>query len=56
MQMRFLDCSRGGKVPSRSILDVGVANALKFSGFNGAMFLKRGGRYTWSKGDMNLEW
>ena len=55
-QMRFLDCSTGGKIPSKSILDVGVDNALKFSGFNGAMFLKRGGRYTWSKGDMNLEW
>ncbi|XP_062609440.1 S-adenosylmethionine-dependent nucleotide dehydratase RSAD2-like [Saccostrea cucullata] len=54
--MRFLDCTRGRKDPSRSILDVGVRNALKFSGFDERMFLKRGGRYKWSKADMNLEW
>ncbi len=54
--MRFLDCSRGSKDPSKSILDVGVSNALKFSGFDETMFLKRGGRYTWSKGDMKLQW
>ncbi|XP_061182379.1 S-adenosylmethionine-dependent nucleotide dehydratase RSAD2-like [Saccostrea echinata] len=54
--MRFLDCTRGNKDPSRSILDVGVKNALKFSGFDEKMFLKRGGKYKWSKADMNLEW
>ena len=55
-QMRFLDCTKGRKDPSRSILDVGVAEALKFSGFDEAMFFKRGGKYTWSKEDMKLEW
>lgn len=54
--MRFLDCTRGGKDPSRSLLDVGVKNALKFSGFDEKMFLKRGGKYTWSKADMKLDW
>ena len=54
--MRFLDCSKGRKDPSRSLLDVGVKNALQFSGFNEAMFLKRGGRYIWSKRNMKLEW
>lgn len=54
--MRFLDCTRGSKDPSRSLLDVGVKNALKFSGFDEKMFLKRGGKYTWSKADMKLDW
>ena len=55
-QMRFLDCRSGAKVPSKSLLDVGVKNAIDASGFGEQMFLKRGGRYTWSKADMNLEW
>lgn len=55
-QMRFLDCTGGAKVPSRSLLDVGVDNALMFSGFDEKMFFKRGGKYTWSKGDMRLDW
>lgn len=50
--MRFLDCRRGGKAPSPSILDVGVESALNFSGFDEAMFLKRGGIYKWSKKDI----
>ena len=29
---------------------------MKFSGFDEAMFLRRGGRYVWSKGDMRLDW
>ena len=56
LQMRFLDCTKGNKDPSKSILDVGVVEAIKFSGFDEAMFLKRGGRYVWSKADMKLEW
>jgi len=52
--MRFLD--GGTKQPSRSILDVGVASAIDAANFDEAAFLKRGGKYTWSKGDMNLEW
>ena len=55
-QMRFLDCTKGRKDPSKSILDVGVKEALKFSGFDEVMFLKRGGRYVWSKANMELDW
>ncbi|XP_043926482.1 radical S-adenosyl methionine domain-containing protein 2 [Protopterus annectens] len=54
--MRFLDCTKGRKDPSKSILDVGVENAIKFSGFDEKMFLRRGGKYVWSKADMRLEW
>lgn len=53
--MRFLDNRDGKKTPSKSILDVGVEEALKFSGFDEKMFLMRGGKYTWSKKDMDLE-
>lgn len=55
-QMRFLDCREGRKDPSKSILDVGVKKAILFSGFDEVMFLKRGGKYVWSKEDMKLEW
>ena len=54
--MRFLDNTGGSKVPSKSILDVGVQDALCSSGFDEQMFYKRGGRYVWSKGDMNFDW
>lgn len=54
--MRFLDCREGRKDPSKSILDVGVKDAIRFSGFDEKMFLKRGGKYVWSKADMKLEW
>ncbi|NP_001290633.1 radical S-adenosyl methionine domain-containing protein 2 precursor [Esox lucius] len=54
--MRFLDCRQGRKDPSKSILDVGVQEAIQFSGFDEKMFLKRGGKYVWSKADMRLEW
>ncbi|XP_018573478.1 radical S-adenosyl methionine domain-containing protein 2-like [Anoplophora glabripennis] len=54
--MRFLDCRNGSKTPSKSILDVGVSNALKFSGFDEAMFKKRGGIYKWSKEADILSW
>lgn len=56
LQMRFLDCREGRKDPSKSILDVGVKEAICFSGFDEKMFLKRGGKYVWSKADMKLEW
>lgn len=55
-QMRFLNCRNGRKEPSKSILDVGVETAVKFSGFDEKMFLKRGGKYVWSKADMILDW
>lgn len=51
-RMRFLDCRNGDKRPSESILDVGVENALKFSGFDEKAFLKRGGVYEWSKSNL----
>ena len=54
--MRFLDCTKGRKDPSKSLLDVGVSEAIKFSSFDEAMFKKRGGRYVWSKADMKLDW
>jgi radical S-adenosyl methionine domain-containing protein 2 len=54
--MRFLDCTKGNKDPSCSILDVGVQNGLLFSGFDEKMFFKRGGKYTWSKADLQLDW
>jgi len=56
-QMRFLDCREGKKTPSKSLLDVGVKDALNRSGFDEKMFLKRGGQYNWSKDKMpSLEW
>ncbi|KAG8512368.1 Radical S-adenosyl methionine domain-containing protein 2, partial [Galemys pyrenaicus] len=54
--MRFLNCQNGRKDPSKSILDVGVEEAIKFSGFDEKMFLKRGGKYIWSKADLKLDW
>lgn len=54
--MRFLDCTNGDKDPSKSLLDVGVYNALMFSGFDEKMFFKRGGKYVWSKADLRLDW
>jgi radical S-adenosyl methionine domain-containing protein 2 len=47
--LRFLDCSGGGKVPSESILNVGVERALQQSGFNMEMFEQRGGVYNWTR-------
>lgn len=52
-KMRFLDCSSGGKIPSSSILDVGVENALKEIRFDGENFIARGGKYEWSRIDVN---
>jgi len=58
-RMRFLDCTGGEKIPSASLLDVGVENAIQHSGFDEAMFFKRGGKYTWTKFEMkhtSLDW
>jgi len=46
--MRFLNCTNG-KVPSHSILAVGVNEALAESGFDEAMFGQRGGVYDWNR-------
>lgn len=48
-EMRFLDCSGGGKVPGESILKVGVPRALLQAGFDHGMFQQRGGVYDWKR-------
>lgn len=48
-QMRFLNCTQGVKMPTKSILEVGVENALKDSGFDQDSFYKRGGIYNWTR-------
>ena len=48
-KLRFLDCSEGGKRPSRSILDVGIASALADAGFDEGAFEDRGGVYEWRR-------
>jgi radical S-adenosyl methionine domain-containing protein 2 len=48
-ELRFLDCSKGGKVPSESILQVGVEQAWLQSGFDADMFEQRGGVYNWTR-------
>ena len=57
--MRFLDCTGGRKTPSASLLDVGVKNAIQYSGFDEAMFFERGGKYVWTNAEMkhsSLDW
>ena len=46
---RFLNCTDGGKKPGRSLLDVGVQEALKDAGFDEKAFFDRGGVYEWSR-------
>lgn len=48
-ELRFLDCSKNGKVPSQSILEVGVERALSQAGFDDEMFEKRGGIFEWTR-------
>ena len=45
--LEFLDCSENGKIPSQSILEVGVEKALSQAGFDHDMFHQRGGIYEW---------
>lgn len=52
--MCFLNCSQGGKTPSKSILDVGVKQALRQAGFDNQTFVDRGGVYEWSR-DQDIE-
>ncbi|KAH8128850.1 hypothetical protein ACSS6W_002249 [Trichoderma asperelloides] len=57
--MRFLD--RNGKQPSKSILEVGVKDALKAVFWDEAAFVERGGIYDWNKSpcspdNQELEW
>ena len=41
--------SKNGKVPSQSILEVGVEKALSQAGFDDEMFQKRGGIFEWTR-------
>ena len=45
-RMRFLDCSAGAKRPGPSLLDVGVAAAVRSAGFDESAFVARGGDWT----------
>jgi radical S-adenosyl methionine domain-containing protein 2 len=47
--MCFLDKGKGKEKQSRSILNVGVAQALREVHFDKAAFVRRGGEYPWSK-------
>jgi len=48
---RLLDVSTGNKLPTHSIIKVGLSKALQElgNGFDKAMFYKRGGYYQWQK-------
>ena len=48
-KLRLLNSANGGKVPSGSILDVGVEKALGQAEFDHGTFQKRGGVYNWSR-------
>jgi radical S-adenosyl methionine domain-containing protein 2 len=50
-EMRFLDCSKNKKTPSKSILEYSVEEAYNDSGFNETLFYERGGEYDWCKGE-----
>ncbi|KAJ3504135.1 hypothetical protein NLJ89_g8101 [Agrocybe chaxingu] len=57
----FLNSSTGSKIPTRSILEVGVKEAMKDAGFNEKAFIDRGGIFDWSRsstaGDSkDMEW
>jgi radical S-adenosyl methionine domain-containing protein 2 len=46
---RFLNCSDSGKKPGRSLLDVGVEEALLDAGFDEKAFFERGGVFDWTR-------
>jgi radical S-adenosyl methionine domain-containing protein 2 len=48
-KMRFLDCSTGDKIPTQSILDVGVKSALEQIQFDSTSFIERKGVYDWKR-------
>ncbi|TDL19667.1 radical SAM enzyme [Rickenella mellea] len=56
--MRFLNSQDGGKQPGRSVLDVGVREALEDAGFDNEAFVERGGIFDWSRNRAveDLEW
>ena len=46
---RFLNCSDSSKTPGRSLLEVGVEEALLDAGFDEKAFFDRGGVFEWTK-------
>jgi len=55
--MRFLNCETGGKIPGRSLLNVGVQEAIKDAGWNEQAFRDRGGIFEWSrKKEEDVSW
>jgi radical S-adenosyl methionine domain-containing protein 2 len=46
---RFLNCCDSSKRPGRSLLNVGVQEALKDAGFDEKAFLERGGIFDWTR-------
>ena len=48
--------TKGRKDPTKSILDIGVEGAMEGSGYDHKEFIKRGGKYEWSKKSSELEW
>ncbi|GLB44421.1 putative radical SAM superfamily protein [Lyophyllum shimeji] len=48
-EMRFLNCKDGGKKPGRSLLRVGVQEAMKDAGFDEERFFSRGGVFDWKR-------
>lgn len=55
---RFLNCQDGGKKPGKSLLEVGVQDALQDAGFNEKAFEERGGIFDWKRATSakSLEW
>ncbi|CAE6449169.1 unnamed protein product [Rhizoctonia solani] len=48
-EMRFLNCSQSGKTPGRSVLEVGVPQAMQDAGFDNKAFIERGGVFEWTR-------
>jgi radical S-adenosyl methionine domain-containing protein 2 len=51
-RMRFLNCAAGSKQPGPSLLDVGVAAAVRSAGFDEGAFLARGGDWALPQGEL----
>jgi len=51
----FLNCQGGDKKPGRSILQVGVAEAMQDAGYDEGTFIERGGIFNWSRSEESKE-
>lgn len=49
IMIRFLNCQDGWKRPGRSVLKVGVEEAMRDAGFDESTFLDRGGIFDWNR-------